>query len=65
MAIIGIDALMAELGEGKDTYITREVDETITALQQINGAGSYIDKYLSSDVQSIKHALRKRLREGV
>lgn len=65
MAIIGIDALMAELGEGKDTYITREVDETITALQQINGAGSYIDKYISSDVQSIMDALSKSIRDGV
>lgn len=65
MAIIGIDALMAELGEGKDTYITREVDETITALPEINGAGSYIDKYISSDVQSIMDALSKSIRDGV
>lgn len=65
MAIIGIDALMAELGEGKDTYITREVDETITALPKINGAGSYIDKYISSDVQSIMDALSKSIRDGV
>lgn len=65
MAIIGIDALMAELGEGRNTYITREVDETITALQQINGAGSYIDKYISSDVQSIMDALSKSIRDGV
>ena len=65
MAIIGIDALMAELGEVRDTYITREVDETITALTQINGAGSYIDKYISSDVQSIMDALSKSIRDGV
>lgn len=56
---------MAELGEVRDTYITREVDETITALTQINGAGSYIDKYISSDVQSIMDALSKSIRDGV
>lgn len=65
MAIIDVDVLMKKFGDKKDIFITREVDETITALPQINGAGSYIDKYISSDVQSIMDALSKSIRDGV